>query len=71
MYYRYQKKNTVNRKLKTQIILKFGAQYPFAAAMGIQKATVSAVVQEHLTLAPESQRRWARALGTSVEQLFP
>lgn len=34
----------MNRELKAKIIRKFGAQYPFAAELGIREATVSAVV---------------------------
>lgn len=53
----------MNKELKGEIIRKYGAQFPFAAALGIREATVSAVIRGHHVLDDVSKRRWAEALG--------
>lgn len=55
----------MNRELKAAIIRKFGAQFPFAAALGIREATVSAVVRGHQVLDETNQKKWATALGVA------
>lgn len=61
----------IKKELKAEIIRKFGAQYPFAAALGIRESTVSAVIRGHYVLDDVSKRRWAEALGIEdYERLF-
>ncbi len=60
----------MNKELKAAIILRYGAQYPFAAALGIREATVSAVIRGHYVLDTDSQRKWAKILRAPVKRLF-
>lgn len=61
----------MNLELKAEIIRKYGAQFPFAAALGIREATVSAVIRGHHVLDDANRRRWAEALGIKdYERLF-
>jgi transcriptional regulator with XRE-family HTH domain len=61
----------VNRNLKAEIIRKFGAQYNFAAALGIRESFISSITQGHDTLSDDAKKRWAHVLGVSVKKLFP
>jgi hypothetical protein len=61
----------MNRALKAEIIRRFGAQYPFAAALGIREATVSAVVRGKYVLDDKQRKEWALALETDAEKIFP
>jgi hypothetical protein len=61
----------MNRALKAEIIRKFGAQYSFAAALGIREATVSAVVRGKYVLDDKQKQEWALALEMDAEKLFP
>jgi hypothetical protein len=61
----------MNKELKAEIVRKFGAQYPFAAALGIREATVSAVVRGKHILNDKKKQEWARVLGIDPEKLFP
>jgi len=60
----------MNLELKAAIVRRYGAQYPFAAALGIRESTVSAVVRGHRVLNDEEKSKWAAALGGSVKKLF-
>ena len=60
----------MNRELKAEIIRHYGAQYPFAAALGIREATVSAVIRGRYTPDDETKRKWAALLGVDVKRLF-
>jgi len=61
----------MNKELKAEIIRRYGAQFNFAAVLGIREATVSAVIRGHHTLDDESKRRWAEVLGImDYERLF-
>jgi hypothetical protein len=61
----------MNKELKAEIIRKYGAQFPFAAVLGIREATVSAVIRGHHILDDVSKRMWAEALGIEdYERLF-
>jgi len=60
----------MNKELKAAIIRRYGAQYPFAAALGIREATVSAVVRGHCTLNAEEMQKWATLLGVNGKKLF-
>jgi len=61
----------MNKELKAEIIRRFGAQYPFAAFLGIREATVSGVIRGRKTLDASTKRKWAAALEKDVRQLFP
>ena len=60
----------MNRELKAEIIRRYGAQYPFAAALGIREATVSAVIRGRYQLDSKNKQRWAEALQADVSTLF-
>ncbi len=60
----------MNRELKAAIIRRYGAQYPFAAALGIREATVSAVIRGRYTLNDEKKQKWADALGCKPFEIF-
>ncbi len=60
----------MNRKLKAEIIRKVGAQYPFAATLGIRESTGSAVVRGNCILDDQKKREWSKALGTDSGKLF-
>lgn len=61
----------MNRELKAAIIRRYGAQYRFAAALGIQEAIVSGVVTGKKALSQEDQRKWAKLLGVDEpDKLF-
>ncbi len=61
----------MNRQLKAEIIRRFGAQYPFAHALGIREATVSSVIQGKRSLTEDEQRKWADLLSVDEpEKLF-
>jgi DNA-binding transcriptional regulator YdaS (Cro superfamily) len=53
----------MNRELKAAIIRRYGTQYHFAAALGIQESIVSCVVRGNRDLSAEDQRKWAKLLG--------
>lgn len=61
----------MNKELKAEIIRRFGAQYLFAAAMGIREATVSAVVRGHQILDDRTKRKWSDVLLCESEDIFP
>ena len=60
----------INNELKAEIIRHYGAQYTFAALLGIREATVSAVVRGRQELDDKSKRKWAEVLNTDAERLF-
>jgi len=60
----------INRELKAEIVRNYGAQYVFAATMGIREATVSAVVRGKKELDDKSKQEWAKTLNTEVAYLF-
>ena len=61
----------MNLELKAAIIRKYGAQFPFAADLGIREATVSAVIRGRLILDEGNRKKWAQALGVAdCERLF-
>lgn len=53
----------MNRELKAAIIRRYGAQYHFAAALGIQEKIVSSVVRGRKALNEKDQRKWSKLLG--------
>jgi hypothetical protein len=60
----------MNLELKAEIVRRYGAQYPFAAALGIRESTVSAVVRGHRALNDEEKSKWAAALGCNAKKIF-
>ena len=61
----------MNRELRAAIIRKHGAQFHFAAALGIRESMVSGVVTGRQVLDPDTKREWAAALDAPVKRLFP
>jgi plasmid maintenance system antidote protein VapI len=61
----------VNRKLKAQIVLKFGTQHEFGRAVGVQQKIISEIIHGHRPISPQRKLKWAIALGCSVEEIFP
>ncbi len=63
-------KDRKSRKLKSKIIEKFGTQTAFARRVKETETAVSRVVQGHNELPEDRKRKWARALGANVDELF-
>ena len=63
-------KQSESRKLKSRIIEKFGTQTSFARRVKETETAVSRVVQGHNELPEDRKRKWARALGANVDELF-
>ncbi|MCX5804184.1 MAG: DUF739 family protein [Proteobacteria bacterium] len=63
---------SINRELRAAIVLKFGTQYNFSAALGVPNNMVSLVVCGNKVLNDEQKRHWARVLNVKdIERLFP
>lgn len=63
---------TINRPLKAAIILKYGTQFGYAAALGIAESIVSNVVRGKTALDDVEKKHWARVLGVKdFDRLFP
>lgn len=60
----------MNQILKAQIIRKYGTQYKFARALNVQETLISSVVREHRELDLARQKQWAKALNSTVQELF-
>jgi plasmid maintenance system antidote protein VapI len=52
----------MNKKLRAKIILEFGTQADFAAAMKLDESIVSRVVRGRRSLKPEDAEKWSRVL---------
>ena len=59
-----------NRKLKSKIVEKDGAQRRFAFRMGLDDTFVSKVIRGYRTLDSETRELWAKALGCEVDDIF-
>ena len=59
-----------NSKLRDAIREKFGSQRDFAAKIGMHESRVSLVVNGRWVLTESEMKRWARALGVPMEQVF-
>jgi transcriptional regulator with XRE-family HTH domain len=59
-----------NRKLKSQIFLKFYTQAEFAQKLGVSDGLVSKIVRGRRKLDRQNQKLWADLLGCSPDELF-
>jgi hypothetical protein len=62
---------SMNRKLKAQIVLKFGTQADFAQALGEYRSVVSDVVRGRRALPDHKQLEWAMVLSCRPIDIFP
>jgi hypothetical protein len=60
----------MNLSLKFKILEKFPSQADFAQSVGEHESLVSRIIRGRRTLDPERQREWAKALKSSVKELF-
>jgi DNA-binding transcriptional regulator YdaS (Cro superfamily) len=61
----------MNRALKGRIVAIFGSELQFARTLGVSPSVISLVVRGWKVLSADQQKRWARALGKRIEDLFP
>jgi hypothetical protein len=61
----------MNLKLKALIILKFGTQEDFAAAVNEGSSLVSLVVRGRRLISDEKKERWSEVLGCEPHEIFP
>jgi DNA-binding XRE family transcriptional regulator len=61
----------MNTKLKAKIIERYGKQIEFARAIGVSEQKVTRVVTGRLLPEKEEQAAWAKALDTTVAEVFP
>jgi hypothetical protein len=64
------KEETMNNKLKSQIVLLFSTQADFAVAVGARDDRVSRVVRGRDKLSSNEQQRWASILNAEAKELF-
>ena len=60
----------LNKALKSKIFLKHGTQDNFANKVDERPSVVSKVVNGKRKISIEKKRRWARALGCEVSEVF-
>ncbi len=60
----------MNLSLKLKIIEKYGSQFGFARAAGVNEATVSRVLRGHREIPRDEQNRWADLLDCKREDIF-
>ena len=60
-----------NAKLNDRIKRTFITQEAFAASVGTQRQVVSMVINGRFNLTADEQARWAAALDTTIELLWP
>jgi len=60
----------MNRKLKAKIIENFESQANFAQIIKTDESIISRVVRGRRVLSPETQERWALALGVKRKEIF-
>jgi transcriptional regulator with XRE-family HTH domain len=56
--------------LKSRIVLKFGTQEDFAAAINERPEYVSQIVRGRRKISPEKKLQWADALNCSTDEIF-
>ena len=60
----------MNLRLKSTIILKFGSQEDFAAAVNERPAYVSQIIRRRRKISIEKMLKWAEALKCSIDEIF-
>ena len=60
-----------NLFLKAEIVRQFDHLYKFAQHIDIHPSIITQVIAGHWPLKPDEKQRWAKALGQSVDDLFP
>ena len=60
-----------NLALKGAIVAKYDRIFRFAMDQGIHPSTITNVISGRQELDPARKRRWAKALGRNVDELFP
>jgi len=61
----------MNLKLKAMIILRFGTQEDFAAAVNERSSLVSLVVRGRRLISDQRKLRWSEVLGCTPNEIFP
>ena len=60
----------MNLILRYSIVRKFRTQWEFAREMGVHESYVSDVLHGKRNPTPKRKKEWAKALGSSVADLF-
>jgi hypothetical protein len=61
----------MNKRLKAQIILRFGSQADFAQVVGDSQTIISEVIRNRRRLSDTKAVEWALALGCHPDEIFP
>ena len=61
----------MNKTLKSRIVLIFGTQEDFAAAIGERPSVVSNVIRGRRNISEEKMKSWATILNCYVGEIFP
>jgi len=60
----------INKKLKLQIIRKYGSQAEFATQTGKNESRISRVIRGREKLSHDTQAKWASDLNCRVKDIF-
>ena len=60
----------MNLRLKSMIILRFGSQEDFAAAINERPAYVSQIIRGRRKISIEKMLKWAEALKCPIGEIF-
>ena len=60
----------MNLRLKSMIILRFGSQEDFAAALNERPAYVSQIIRGRRKISIEKMLKWAEALNYPIDEIF-
>ena len=60
----------MNLRLKSMIVLKFGSQEDFAAAINERPPYVSQIIRRRRDISTEKMLKWAEALNCPIEEIF-